>query len=311
MIYHFCTYIPFGRRVDIYLSALFSDEYSRSYIQKMMARGFIKVNGKTISKHMKLKPRDELYIDVQIIKWEIEAEDLGLDVIFEDENIILINKDPWVNAHPVPWEYGKSNTLVNAILFHCSEKLPTISGEERPGIVHRLDKDTSGVIMIAKNDKMMEYLQTLIREREVEKYYIAIVKGKPKDNEFRVESYIGRDPSNNLRMTTKNPLNPKLALSVMKVLWYIAWDDYSIIQVKLETGRTHQIRVHLSSIGFPIVGDSVYGNIEINKKAEEKYGVTRQLLHAHRLIFKLYGEKREFQADFKDDMKKVLWDRDI
>jgi 23S rRNA pseudouridine1911/1915/1917 synthase len=162
-------------------------------------------------------------------------------------------------------------TLVNAILFHCSEKLPTISGEERPGIVHRLDKDTSGVMMIAKNDMMMEHLQTLIRERKVDKYYIAIVKGYIKEKEFRVESYIGRDPTFNLRMTTKNPLNPKLALSSMKTLAYLAEDDYSVVEVKLETGRTHQIRVHLSSIGFPIIGDTTYGNIEANKIAEKKY----------------------------------------
>lgn len=305
MHYHFCTFLPYPQRVDIYLSALFWDEYSRSYIQKMMAREFIQINGKKITKHVKVKPRDEVIIDIEILKKDILAEDLGIDIIYEDENILIINKNAGVNTHPVPWEFWKTWTLVNAILHHCKERLPIISWEERPWIVHRLDKDTTGLIMVAKNDKMMEYLQTIIRLRKVDKYYIAIVKGIIENKEFRIESYIWRDPRDTLRMTTKNPMNPKLALTLWKVIGYIG-NECSVVEIKLETGRTHQIRVHLSSIGYPIIGDSVYGDKKINEQVQKKYWLTRQALHAYRLQFELYWERREFIAPLKEDMKIIL-----
>lgn len=310
MRYEFCTYLPYPQRVDIYLSALFWDEYSRSYIQKMMSREFIKVNGKTITKHVKVKPRDVLEIEIEILKKDIVAEDLGIDIVFEDDNILIINKDAGVNTHPVPGEYGKTGTLVNAVLHHCKEKLPIISWEERPWIVHRLDKDTTGLIMIAKNDKMMEHLQTLIRKREIGKYYIAIVKGIIREKEFRIESYIGRDQHDPIKMTTKNPINPKLALSLGKVLGYIE-NQYSIVEIKLETGRTHQIRVHLSSIGHPILGDAMYGDAWENDKAQKKYWLTRQALHAYRLEFQLYWEKRVFIAPMKEDILQLIPDWEI
>jgi 23S rRNA pseudouridine1911/1915/1917 synthase len=306
MRYHFCVYTPYHHRVDIYLSALFWDEYSRSYIQKMMERWFIFVNGKQITKFVKVHPKDEIIIEIEILKKDIVPQDLGLDIIFEDYNIIIINKDSQTNTHPVPWEFWKTWTLVNAVLHHCKEKLPVISWEERPWIVHRLDKDTTGLIMIAKNDKMMEYLQTLIRHRKVDKYYIAIVKWIVESKEFRIESYIWRDPKENLKMTTKNPINPKLALTLWKVLGYIE-NKYTVVEIKLETGRTHQIRVHLSSIGYPIIGDSVYGDKKINEEVQKKYWLTRQALHAYRLQFELYWEKREFIAPLKEDMKQIIW----
>lgn len=156
------------------------------------------------------------------------------------------------------------------MLYHCAGNLPCISGEERPGIVHRLDKDTTGCIMIAKNDKMMYYLQGIIRRRKVDKYYLAIVHGTVKERDFTIESYIGRHPTDKTKMTTKNPINPKLAITHGHIVKYLD-DNLTLLKIKLETGRTHQIRVHLSSIGFPIVGDKVYGNEEINKKIEKKY----------------------------------------
>lgn len=168
-----------------------------------------------------------------------------------------------------------------------------ISGEERPGIVHRLDKDTSGLIMIAKNDKMMQYLANTIKDREIEKYYIAVVYGMVKNTDIHIESFIGRDPNNRQRMTAQNPINPKIATTKAHVIDYID-NRYTILRVKLETGRTHQIRVHLASIGYPIIGDSVYGNSKANTEAKTRYQIKRQALHAHTLELELYGQRKTF-----------------
>ncbi|NUJ97692.1 RluA family pseudouridine synthase [Candidatus Gracilibacteria bacterium] len=305
----FCTYIEKRQRVDIYLSALFG-EFSRSYIQKIIDRGEVKINNEIISKNIKINPKDEIEMNLEIEKSILIAEEIMLDIIYEDENIILINKDAGVNVHPVPGEDGKTGTLVNALLYHCKEKLPTINGTERPGIVHRLDKDTSGIIMIAKNDMMMKYLQEIIKKRKIQKYYLTIVKGKIKEKNFSIESYIGRHPTDKIKMTTKNPLNPKLAYTSGELLTYID-DEFSLLKIKIETGRTHQIRVHLASIGFPIIGDKVYGDKEINKLVEKKYGLTRQALHAYELGFELYGKDTFFQANLKEDMEKIIGDIEL
>ncbi len=302
----FCTYIEKRQRVDIYLSALFW-EFSRSYIQKIIDRGEVKINNEIISKNIKINPKDEIEMNLEIEKSILIAEEIMLDIIYEDENIILINKDAWVNVHPVPWEDGKTWTLVNALLYHCKEKLPTINGTERPWIVHRLDKDTSWIIMIAKNDMMMKYLQEIIKKRKIQKYYLAIVKWKIKEKNFSIESYIGRHPTDKIKMTTKNPLNPKLAYTSWELLTYIDY-EFSLLKIKIETGRTHQIRVHLASIGFPIVWDKVYGDKEVNIRVEKKYWLTRQALHAYELGFELYGKDTFFQANLKEDMEKIIGD---
>lgn len=305
MKFHFCVYKEFPTRVDLYLSTLFSD-FSRSFVQKMIDRWMVKINGQEITKNTKIKNKDEIIIDVVKESQRVESEDMGLDIIYEDDSILIVNKDAWVNSHPVPWEYGKTGTLVNAVLYHCAGNLPCISGEERPGIVHRLDKDTTGCIMIAKNDKMMYYLQGIIRRRKVDKYYLAIVYGTVKERDFTIESYIGRHPTDKTKMTTKNPINPKLAITHGHVVKYLD-DNLTLLKIKLETGRTHQIRVHLASIGFPIIADKVYGNEEVNKKIEKKYGLTRQALHAYQLEFELYKQKRHFEAPLKADMKTIIW----
>ncbi|MBF0913665.1 RluA family pseudouridine synthase [Candidatus Gracilibacteria bacterium] len=311
MIIKFCVFSEKKLRVDIYLSALFSD-FSRSYIQKIIDKGQVCVNGKIISKNLKISPKDELQIEIIPEKLEILPQKMDLDIIFEDENILIINKDSGINVHPVPGEGGRENTLVNGILYHCSDKndkkrfnLGTINGVERPGIVHRLDKDTSGIILIAKNDSMMNYLAEIIKNRKITKKYFAIVNGIVKDKEFQIESYIGRDSKDRKKMTTKNPINPKIAISEIKVLDYID-EKYSLLEVKILTGRTHQIRVHLASIGFPILGDQVYGNSKVNLEVFEKYGLKRQALHSKSLEFELYGKNRLFEAELKNDMKKFL-----
>ncbi|MDD5213077.1 MAG: RluA family pseudouridine synthase [Candidatus Gracilibacteria bacterium] len=306
MIYSFCTYIKESKRVDLYLSALFGD-FSRAYIQKMIDKGQVQINKKVVNKNIKIKNKDEVSLEIQLEKLDVNAEDMNLQVVYEDQNIIVVNKDPGVNSHPVPGENGKTGTLVNALLFHTTD-LASIGGVERPGIVHRLDKDTSGLIMVAKNDSMMHYLQDIIQKREVDKYYLAIVSGIVKENNMRIESFIGRHPVDKIKMTTKNPINGKIAITNVELLDYID-DKYSLLLVKIETGRTHQIRVHLSSIGFPIIGDKVYGNLKVNKEVETKYGLTRQALHSYKLSFNLYEKKVEFIAPLKADMQKIIGDK--
>lgn len=304
MNYHFCVYIEEKQRVDMYLSALFSD-FSRSYIQKIIDNGEVKVNGKVISKNLKIQKKDEIELVIQIEKLELRAENLLLDIVYEDENIAIINKDAWVNTHPTPWIDGKSGTLVNALLYHIKD-LSSIGWVERPGIVHRLDKDTSWLIMIAKNDKMMLYLQETMKKREhIGKYYIAIVHGIVKTQKFTIESFIGRHPVEKIKMTTKNPINGKLAISHVKVIDYID-DKYTLVEVKIETGRTHQIRVHLSSIWYPILWDKVYGIKKINEEVEKKYWLKRQALHSYKLEIELYWQKKVFFANVKEDFQRIL-----
>lgn len=303
MNYNFCVYSDKQIRVDMYLSTLFQD-FSRSFIQKIIDRWQVKVNQTEIKKNIKIKNKDQIEINIVIWKAKVEAEKIDLDIVYEDENLIIVNKDSWVNTHPVPWEEWKKWTLVNALLYH-TKNLATIGWEERPWIVHRLDKDTSGLIMIAKNDKMMKYLQDIIQKREVDKYYIAIVAWIFKDKQFKIESYIGRHPTDKIKMTTKNPINPKIAITHWEVLGYID-SKYSVLKIKLETGRTHQIRVHLSSINFPIIWDKVYGNIDVNREVFKEFWLDRQALHSYKLWFDLYWKRVEFIWDLKDDMKKII-----
>lgn len=304
MIIKFCVFSEKKVRVDIFLSALFPI-YSRSYIQKIIDKWQVSVNSKKISKNLKINPHDEIEIEIIPEKLEILPQKMDLDIIFEDENILIINKNPWINVHPVPWEGWTENTLVNGILEHCKENLGTINWVERPGIVHRLDKDTSGIILIAKNDFMMNYLASIIKDRKIEKKYFAIVSGIVKEKKFRIESEIWRDPRDRKKMTVKNPLNPKNAISEVEVLDYID-EKYTLLEVKILTWRTHQIRVHLSSIWFPILWDKVYGNEKINLEVFKKYWLQRQALHAKSLEFELYGKKVFFESDLKNDMKKIL-----
>lgn len=301
---HFCTYIKEKQRVDMYLSALFTD-FSRSYIQKIIDAGDVSVNGKNISKNLKIQCRDEIIMKIHLEKLELSPENMPLDIVYQDENIAIINKDAGVNTHPTPGIDGKSGTLVNGLLYHVKD-LAGIGGVERPGIVHRLDKDTSGLIMIAKNDKMMLYLQEIMKKREkIGKYYVAIVAGIISEKEFKIESFIGRHPIDKIKMTTKNPINGKLAISHVKVLDYID-EKYTLLEVKIETGRTHQIRVHLSSIWYPIIGDKVYGDKKWNQEVEKKYWLKRQALHSYKLEVELYWENKIFFWELKDDMKKLI-----
>ena len=288
----------------MYLSALFSD-FSRSYIQKMIDRGQVSVNGEKISKNLKIKNKDEINIEIVIEALEeVLPEKMDFDIVYEDKEIIVLNKEAWINVHPVPWEGWNKNTLVNGVLYHCKDNLPSIGWVNRPGIIHRLDKDTSWLIMIAKSDIMMNYLSDTIKNREVDKYYLAIVIWKIKNNEIKIESFMWRDPNNRLKMTTLNPVNPKIAITYATVIEYID-NKYTLLKVKIETWRTHQIRVHLASIGYPILWDKTYWNVRENKENATRYQIHRQMLHAWKLDLKLYWKDVHFKAELKEDMKRM------
>lgn len=316
-ISHFCVLADQRetRRVDTYLSALFPEK-SRSYIQKMIEEGKITCNNESFNKNKKIYRGDIIAISWKIENMTLEAEDMPLDIVYENDDFAIINKDAGINTHPTPGEEGRKWTLVNALLHHFKTlwvrtddgdyKNPSIiNGVERPGIVHRLDKDTSGVIIIAKNDKSMHALQLKIAKRTIEKTYLALVVGKVKDQEWYIESFIGRDPYDRKKMTVHDPLNPKIAKTKFINKWYFS-DKYTLLEVDLLTGRTHQIRVHLASIGYPILGDTKYGNEKMNKEALENYGLARQWLHAWRLKFTLFGEDFSFEWELKDDLKKCI-----
>ena len=281
----------------------------------MIEEGKISCNGKNFTKNKKVYKGDVIEIAWKIDQMALLAEDMPLEIIYENDDFAIISKDAGINTHPTPWEWWRVGTLVNALLHHFKtlgirsenpEFNPSIiNWVERPGIVHRLDKDTSGLIIIAKNDKSMHALQLKIEKRTIHKTYLALVVGIVKDQTGYIESFIGRDPYDRKKMTTIDPSNPKLAKTKFCNKWIIAW-KYTLLEVDLLTGRTHQIRVHLSSIGFPIVGDKVYGNEKNNIEAKEKYGLTRQWLHAYRLNFNLFDQEYSFEAPLKLDLQKCL-----
>ena len=288
-------------RADIFISALFSD-ISRSYVSKCIQNGSIRVNGKKIKKNTFLNYWDHISFQEIITSSHILPEEKKLDIIYEDQNLIVINKDPGINVHPVPWIDWKQGTLVNALLHYTRWSLPIISWEERPGIVHRLDKDTSGVMLIAKNDTMMQYLSKIIQQRNIKKYYFAVVGSIPMEKKFSIYSDIWRDRYNRTKMTIKNPINPKHAVTHVELIWN--YDKrYGLVKIDLETWRTHQIRVHLASIGYHIIWDKVYGDQEKNLQAYKQFWVSRQLLHAWSLVFELYWKSVCFQAEMKQDMQ--------
>ena len=275
----------------------------------------ISCNGMSFNKNKKIYRGDVIEIEWKVEDMTLEAEDMPLDIIYENDDFAIINKDAGINTHPTPWEWGRKGTLVNALLYHFKNlwvrsddpvyKNPSIiNWVERPGIVHRLDKDTSGLIIIAKNDKSMHALQQKIAKRTIEKTYLALVVWIVKDQEGYIESFIGRDPYDRKKMTTDDPLSPKIAKTKFCNRWYIE-DTYTLLEVDLLTGRTHQIRVHLASIGYPILGDKVYGNMKANAHALEKYGLTRQWLHAWRLQFTLFGKDFTFEWPLKDDLMQI------
>ncbi|MEC9489613.1 MAG: RluA family pseudouridine synthase, partial [Halanaerobiales bacterium] len=283
-----------GMRIDKFLAAEV-DDLSRSYIQKLIERGKITANENAVDKSYKIAAGDLLKIIIEEKESEIKAVEMELDIVYEDQDIIVINKNSDRVVHPAPGHYD--DTIVNALLAHV-DNLSAINGVKRPGIVHRLDKDTSGLLIVAKNDKSHKELARQFKNRSVEKYYYALVEGNLAYEKGKIEAPIGRDPNNRKKMAVRKH-HSKNAVSRFKIIE--EFKDHTLVEVKIETGRTHQIRVHFSYLGHPVVGDKKYGS-------KNQLEAERQLLHAKKLIIKHpdTGKKMEFEAELKSDFKAVL-----
>lgn len=293
-----------GHRLDQYITSVKPD-LTRAFIQKLIRGGSVFVNNKKISKTgHKLKEGDELMVIVPSIKEVgIVAENIPLDVIYEDSDIIVVNKPAGMVVHPTDHGAHVSGTLVNALMHYCKD-LSGIGGEKRPGIVHRLDKDTSGLIISAKNDNAHHIVSDQIQKREVTKKYITLLKGYLEPGEGSIESPLEKRRGEK-DMHVSGSKNAKYALTHYKVKEYIG--DYSLVEVQIITGRTHQIRVHFAAIGHPVCGDTMYGDKEVNEKMEE-IGLKRQFLHAAELTFRLPSTKKEthLKAPLAKELKEVL-----
>ena len=270
---------------------------SRVAIQRLIENGKILVNGKLTKASYKLIVGDEISIEKEEpVEIKLEAEDIPLDVIYEDSDILVVNKQKGLVVHP-----GNGNpngTLVNAIMARCKDSLSGIGGEIRPGIVHRIDKDTSGLLIIAKNDKAHINMSEQIKNHEVTKTYLALVRGNIKENEATINMPIARSTKDRTKMAVSK--NGKDAVTHIKVLE--RFDGFTYIKVNIETGRTHQIRVHMAQIGYPIVGDVVYSN------GKNPFGVEGQMLHSSRLEFvhPVTGKEMKLEAPLPKYFEDVL-----
>ena len=279
-------------RLDKYLTEVLP-QFSRAYLQKLIEEGHVLVNGQMAKASQKLSKSDRITVELPPSPGHPLAEPIPLAVIYEDEDILVIDKPAGLTVHPAPGH--PSHTLVNAVLAHCPGL--TMSNElVRPGIVHRLDKDTSGLIVIAKNDQAREYLVAQFKRHTVTKGYLVLIKGRLSPEQGIVEAPIGRDPHRRQRMAIVEA--GKDAITRYQVRKYLA--NYTLVEVSPLTGRTHQIRIHLSAIGCPVVGDPIYGI----KSAH----LDRQFIHAYRLGFRLPSTKQyqEFSSPLPADLKQAL-----
>ena len=284
-----------GTRLDQYLVKQL--DLTRTRVQNLIKENNIKVNNEKTKVAYKIEPNDSVRVYIpEVVEKDIEAEDIKLDIVYQDGDIAIINKYSGMVVHPAHGHY--SGTLVNAILFQI-KYLSGINGEMRPGIVHRLDKDTSGLIIVAKNDKAHTKLTEMFKNKEIKKTYLAIVKGKVSKETGRIETNIGRDEKDRKKMSvSRDEKKGKLAITTYKVI--DSNERYSLLDVNIETGRTHQIRVHMKHIGYPILGDIVYGRPD-NK-------IMRQMLHAYKLEFKhpITSEEMVLEAQLPKDFVEAL-----
>lgn len=283
-------------RIDIYLSRL-NEKYSRTAIQRMIENGKITVNGEKVKVSYKVQDKDKIEIeDDEAKETELKAQNIPLEILYEDKDIIVINKPKGMVVHPA--NGNPDGTLVNAVMALCKDSLSGIGGEIRPGIVHRLDKNTSGAIIVAKNDKAHINLSEQLKNHEIKKTYIALVRGRVKENQATINMPIGRSKKDRKKMAVD--AKGKEAITHFKVLE--RFDDCTLLEINIETGRTHQIRVHLSHIGYPIIGDDVYSN------GKNKWNIVGQCLHAKSLEFKhpITGENMHIEAPMPKYFKEIL-----
>jgi 23S rRNA pseudouridine1911/1915/1917 synthase len=290
--FNFIVDVP-GARLDSYLAARLSG-ISRTRVQKLIDDGLVTVNGHAARAGLKLAAGDNLRVSVPpVTPGTLAAEPIPLSILYEDEDLLVINKPAGLTVHPAPGH--PEHTMVNALLSHFP-RLAEMGDSLRPGIVHRLDRDTSGALVVAKNTPARLNLAEQFKARTVNKTYLVLVNGHLTPESGIIEAPIGRDPANRQRMAVVS--GGRFARSDYRVVRY--FKGQSLLEVKLHTGRTHQIRVHLKAIGFPVVGDKVYGI-----KSSQ---LSRQFLHAFRLGFHLpsSGEYHEFTAELPEDLKQAL-----
>lgn len=287
-----------GGRIDLYLSGKL--EVTRAMVQKLIEKNKVLVNGRKVKASYILKAGDEVEVaNFELEEAKVVPKDIKLNIIYEDSDVIIIDKDKDTVVHPGSGNY--EDTIVNALMFSHKDKLSGINGVIRPGIVHRIDKDTTGVIVVAKDDKAHNKLASQFKEHSITRRYIALVDGIVEKDKLRINLPIGRDSKNRIKMavTTKNS---KEAITNITVLKRYFKSNYTLVEARLETGRTHQIRVHMSYIGHPLVGDNVYG------KQKNEFGVEGQLLHAKVLGFvhPSTNEYVEFETELHKDFREVI-----
>lgn len=286
-----------GERVDKFLSVLLENS-SRNAIQKLIENGKVLVNGVVVNKKYKVSADDEVTVLPSELKpLDAEPENIPLDIVYEDEHLLVVNKPRGMVVHPAPGNY--SGTLVNALLYHCKDSLSGINGILRPGIVHRIDKDTSGLLIVAKTDKAHIGLAEQIKEHSFTREYNAVIVGHLKDSQGTVNAPIGRNPKDRKKMCV-TMINSKNAVTHYNTI--DDYEGYSHISLKLETGRTHQIRVHMAHLGHAVAGDYVYGN---DKKSAYLNG---QCLHAIKIGFvhPITQEYLEFTSELPDYFTEFL-----
>lgn len=288
-----------GERLDKYLSMIYPD-FSRSFFQKLIKNGQVKVND--IPEKSSYSVREEDIICVTIpdaVQTSIEPENIPLDILYEDDDVLIVNKPKGMVVHPSAGHY--SGTLVNGVMYHCKDSLSGINGEIRPGIVHRIDMDTTGSLIVCKNDESHIHIAQQIKAHTVNRIYVGIVCGNVKEDEGTIEGTIGRHPTERKKMAI-NVKNGKPAITHYKVLE--RFGNYTYMQFKLETGRTHQIRVHMAGIGHPLLGDTLYSS----GRSPFKH-LQGQTLHAQTIgfIHPRTGEYMEFSAPLPEYFEKLLY----
>ncbi|AQS04289.1 MULTISPECIES: RluA family pseudouridine synthase [Clostridium] len=269
-----------GERIDKYLAEIFVDK-SRSFIQGLIEKDGIKVNNKTPKSNYKLRALDEIEVtfsEPEVLK--VEAEEIPINILYEDKDVVVVNKSQGMVVHPAPGNYN--GTLVNALLYHCKD-LSSINGIIRPGIVHRIDKDTSGVLVVAKNDEAHNKLSDQLKDHSMKREYYALVEGRLKNDKGIIDKPLARNKRDRLKIGIVE--GGKRAVTHYEVLE--RFNGYTLIKCILETGRTHQIRVHMASIGFPLVGDPLYGF------KKQRFKLKGQVLHAKTLGF-VHPSKNEY-----------------
>ncbi|MBQ9658478.1 MAG: RluA family pseudouridine synthase [Clostridia bacterium] len=286
-----------GKRIDAFISQIEELNISRTAVQRMIEEENVLVNDKKVKTSYKIQKDDIISVKKEEAKEvELKAQDIPIEVIYEDKDIIVVNKPKGLVVHPAAG--NPDGTLVNAIMAICKDSLSGIGGEIRPGIVHRLDKDTSGILIVAKNDNAHVNISNQIKEHQVKKTYIALVRGNIKENEATINMPIGRSTKDRKKMAVSK--KGKEAISHFRVLK--RYGKYTLLEINIETGRTHQIRVHLSEIGFPVIGDYIYSN------GKNEFNVVGQMLHSKEIEFKhpTSGEQMKLEAPLPQYFEEIL-----